>query len=170
MVPLMSRFCYDTGSGLRVMWDLGLSTAATKMPSRATVTFWIYSSSPKWGLRAAAQKFYQLNPSSFSSPLSMAGAWFPPRHRFVSERRPQLVGLRLGPGRSRRATSHTCTPTRSRDCTTGARPAGTSRSRAIRQPIHLRTRFCSRRFRTWRRRGPGRRWTGHPTRTSPRRS
>jgi hypothetical protein len=75
MVAQMNRFSYDTAWGLRVTWDLGLSPAATKTPSKATVTFWIYTQSPKWGLRATAEKYYALNPGNFTSTATLNGAW-----------------------------------------------------------------------------------------------
>ena len=74
MVPQMNRFSYDTAWGLRVVWDLGLSAAA-KTPSKATVSFWIYTQAPQWGFRAAAEKYYQLNASSFTSTVTLQGAW-----------------------------------------------------------------------------------------------
>ncbi len=82
----MQRFGYDTTWGLRSVWDLGLSAAATKTRSKATWTFWIYTNSPKWGMRAAAQKLYALDPSSFTSPLKLQGAWaLPSGGTFLSE-------------------------------------------------------------------------------------
>jgi hypothetical protein len=75
MGPLMSRFAYDDVEGFRVTWDLGLSAATTKAPSRATVSFWIYTHDAKWGMRSAAEKYYFLNPSSFTSAASAQGAW-----------------------------------------------------------------------------------------------
>jgi hypothetical protein len=76
LVPQMNRFGYDTKYGLRCTWDLGLSPAATKTPNKATLSFWIYSSTPKWGMRAAAEKYYALNPASFTSNAPIdKGAW-----------------------------------------------------------------------------------------------
>jgi IPT/TIG domain-containing protein len=73
--PQMDRLSYDTGDGLRVSWDLGLSAAATKTPSKASVSFWVYTANPTWGLRAAAEKYYALNPAAFTSATSTTGAW-----------------------------------------------------------------------------------------------
>jgi hypothetical protein len=75
MGPQVQRFSYDTVSGLRSAWDLGLSAAATKTPSKAVWTFWIYTQSPQWGYRAAAEKYYGLDASSFVSSLKLQGAW-----------------------------------------------------------------------------------------------
>lgn len=75
MGPKMQRFSYDTVNGLRSVWDLGLSAAATKTPSKASWTFWIYSQKAAWGFRAAAEKYYALNPSSFTTSVKLNGAW-----------------------------------------------------------------------------------------------
>jgi PKD repeat protein len=75
MGPLMYRFSYDDFHGFRITWDLGLSPSATKNPSKATVSFWITTQNPKWGIRATAEKYYALNPSSFSTPATALGAW-----------------------------------------------------------------------------------------------
>jgi hypothetical protein len=75
MGPQMERFNYDTVEGFRVTWDLGLSPATTKNPSQATVSFWLYTQAPRWGFRATAQKYYALNPASFTSPVTALGAW-----------------------------------------------------------------------------------------------
>ena len=75
MVPQMQRFSYDTANGLRSVWDLGLSAAATKTKSKASWTFWIYTQSPKWKFRAAAEKYYGLEAASFTSAFKLQGAW-----------------------------------------------------------------------------------------------
>jgi hypothetical protein len=88
--PQMQRFAYDTTWGLRSVWDFGLSTAATKTRSKASWTFWIYTSTPKWGARAAAQKLYVLDAASYTSPLKLQGAWaLPGSSKFLS----QVVGF-----------------------------------------------------------------------------
>jgi hypothetical protein len=76
MIPQMNRFSYDRKTGLRLTWDLGLSPAAAKTPSSATLTFWIYTQDPRWGFRSAAERYFALSPNSFVSPLNPAsGAW-----------------------------------------------------------------------------------------------
>jgi hypothetical protein len=75
----MNRFTYDRSNGLRVTWDVGLSPAALKTPSKATLSFWIYSQDPRWGMRAAAEKYQALNDGDFvSSVNAAAGAWVIP--------------------------------------------------------------------------------------------
>ena len=75
LVPQINRFAYDRLGGFRVTWDVGLSAAA-KTASQAAVTFWIFAPSPRWGFRSAVDRYYQLQPEAFVSPLpAAAGAW-----------------------------------------------------------------------------------------------
>ncbi|MGE5277053.1 MAG: hypothetical protein ACM3SU_08670 [Acidobacteriota bacterium] len=76
MVPQMNRFSCDRQTGFSLTWDLGLSPAATKSPSSATVTFWIYTQDPRWGFRSAIERYYFLNANSFVSAADAAsGSW-----------------------------------------------------------------------------------------------
>jgi hypothetical protein len=79
MVPQMNRFQYVASDGFSVTWDVGLSASASKTPSRAHLVFWIYIQDPRWGMRAAAEKYRALNPFGFVSPVSVAkGSWVIP--------------------------------------------------------------------------------------------
>ena len=73
--PQMQRFACDTREGFRSVWDLGLSPAASKMPSRATISFWIYAPDPRWGLRSSAERYYALEPAAFASDVRLRGGW-----------------------------------------------------------------------------------------------
>jgi IPT/TIG domain/S-layer homology domain len=84
MGPQMERFAYDDTDGFRVTYDLGLSPAASMTPSKATVSFWIYTQSPTWKLRATAEKYYALNPTSFTSTATLNGAWVLKRQHLLS--------------------------------------------------------------------------------------
>ena len=75
MGPLMDRLSYDDSQGFRVTYDVGLSTATTSSPSTAKFSFWIYTNNPKWGMRSAAEKYYALNPGSFTTNATVQGAW-----------------------------------------------------------------------------------------------
>jgi hypothetical protein len=79
MVPQMNRFSYDLKTGFRLTWDVGLSPAAVKTPSKANLTFWIYTQEPRWGFRAAAEKYMSLVPDAFvTSVQGTGGAWVIP--------------------------------------------------------------------------------------------
>ncbi len=75
MGPLMERLVYDDVQGFRVVYDVGLSPVTTGNPSMANVSFWIYTHNPKWGMRSAAEKYYALNPDSFTTSATVLGAW-----------------------------------------------------------------------------------------------
>src|SRR5262249_1009091 len=75
MGPLMDRFAYDDSSGFVLTYDVGLSAAATKTPSKASITFWIYSVNPKWGIRASAGRYHAFKPASFTTSATDQGAW-----------------------------------------------------------------------------------------------
>ena len=77
-IPQVCRLSYDDHLGFRIVWDFGLSLAATKTPSRASFTFWIYSQAPEWGLRSAAEKYYTLYPHVFGAARKLEGSWLLP--------------------------------------------------------------------------------------------
>ena len=63
-------------SGLRSVWDFGLSAAATKTKSKATWTFWIYTElAASGGFGRRRRSYYGLDASSFTTPLKLQGAW-----------------------------------------------------------------------------------------------
>jgi hypothetical protein len=88
-LPVIHRFVYDAAQKqLRVEWDLGLSPdggtrdkghgTGQRQPSTAIFRFAIYAlDEPKWGMRAAADKFYRLFPESFRVRVKRFGIWMP---------------------------------------------------------------------------------------------
>jgi hypothetical protein len=79
MIAQMNRFTYNLDDGFRLTWDLGLSSAAVKTPSRADVKFWMYTQDTRWRFRAAAEKYMTLAPGSFATAAQgPGGAWVIP--------------------------------------------------------------------------------------------
>jgi hypothetical protein len=88
-LPVIHRFVYDAAQKqLRVEWDLGLSPdggtrdkghgTGQRQTSTAIFRFAIYAlDEPKWGMRAAADKFYRLFPESFRVRVKRFGIWMP---------------------------------------------------------------------------------------------
>ena len=75
MAPQVARFNAQLGVGFQSVWDFGFSPAASKTPSQAIFSFWIYAPDPSGGFRAALDRYYLLNPDPFGSPVTPQGAW-----------------------------------------------------------------------------------------------
>jgi len=70
------RLQYDAAAReLRLTFDLGLSPAAEKFPSRAEVRFFIFFPDPEWGFRSAAERYYRMHPEPFTTHASTRGLW-----------------------------------------------------------------------------------------------
>ncbi|MCS3919476.1 hypothetical protein Q2T83_12790 [Fervidibacter sacchari] len=88
-LPVIHRFVYDAAQKqLRLEWDFGLSPdggtrdggrgTRERKPSTAVFKFAIYAlDEPRWGMRAAADKFYRLFPESFRLRVKRFGIWMP---------------------------------------------------------------------------------------------
>lgn len=84
-LPVIHRFVYDAAQKqLRIEWDFGLSpdggtrVAGKREPNTAIFRFAIYAlDEPRWGMRAAADKFYRLFPESFKVRVKRFGIWMP---------------------------------------------------------------------------------------------
>ena len=88
-LPVIHRFVYDAAQKqLRLEWDFGLSPdggtrdggrgTRERQPSTAVFKFAIYAlDEPRWGMRAAADKFYRLFPESFRLRVKRFGIWMP---------------------------------------------------------------------------------------------
>jgi len=76
--PRISRTVYDARSRqLYIVFDLALTPATKRFPSRADFRFIIYTSDPRWGFRAAAQKYYDIYPQFFVNRTPKQGLWMP---------------------------------------------------------------------------------------------
>ncbi len=73
--PRIARIEYDTGRGLSITFDLGVSPAARARA--ATFRFSIYDADPAWGFRSATAKYYRIYPRSFvrRTVASREGMW-----------------------------------------------------------------------------------------------
>lgn len=74
--PRVCRFIYNTWFNLFfVAYDFGLTSETLKFPSRADFRFCLYQHAPKWGFRAAVQKYYDRFPQFFVQRLKRGGIW-----------------------------------------------------------------------------------------------
>jgi len=71
--PTLARVGYD--GDFFIEFDLGLSAATAKFPSRAHITFYLYSQDGEWGFRSALKKYYDLFPQFFVKRVHREGLW-----------------------------------------------------------------------------------------------
>jgi hypothetical protein len=57
---------YDSRQGWTIVFDLGVSSSATKLSKAATFSIVIFTSDKNWGFRGATSKFYAIEPTSFT--------------------------------------------------------------------------------------------------------
>ena len=77
-VPRLFRIAYNAASReLYCAFDLGLSRETINFPSRASFSFVIYRFEPRWRMRSALQKFYDLFPEAFIKRVEREGIWMP---------------------------------------------------------------------------------------------
>jgi hypothetical protein len=74
--PRIFRLAYDSEhEWLYAAFDLTISPEPVKLPNRAYVDFEIFSFDPKWGFRAALQRYYDLHPECFTRRVNDTGLW-----------------------------------------------------------------------------------------------
>ena len=59
--------------GYSITFPLGLSRETAKFPGRASFRFAIYAVDPEWGIRSAAERYYEFFPELFASPAKRHG-------------------------------------------------------------------------------------------------
>ena len=76
--PRFWRVAYSPALRLYFLaFDFGLSKETAKFPSKAAFDFVMYRFDAQWGLRAAAQKYYELFPQFFVKRVPDEGIWMP---------------------------------------------------------------------------------------------
>lgn len=60
-----------------IAYDFGLAQGTAKFPGSAAFRFIVYRFDPRWGFRAALQKFYDIFPQHFTKRVSREGIWMP---------------------------------------------------------------------------------------------
>ncbi|MBU4300638.1 LamG domain-containing protein [archaeon] len=75
--PRVYRLSYNTSTGFRIEYDIGLSNQTNKIgASKANFTFIIYTlDEPEWGFRSTVKKYYELNPQYFIKRAVHEGLW-----------------------------------------------------------------------------------------------
>ena len=76
--PAQYRLVYHAGTRqFFIAYDFGLSQDTVKSPGSAAFRFVLYSFDPRWGFRAALQKYYDLFPEQFTRRVAHEGVWMP---------------------------------------------------------------------------------------------
>lgn len=73
--PRFFRLSYDADTGYCIEYELGLSAETAKFPSAASFHFLLYRHDPAWGMRAAAQRYYELFPEAFRVRATRQGLY-----------------------------------------------------------------------------------------------
>jgi hypothetical protein len=77
-LPRMVRFVYDVpAKEFRAEFDLGLSAAPQKFPSRADAAIVQYEVPAKWAFRRALAKYHELYANAFARRAGDGGIWLP---------------------------------------------------------------------------------------------
>ena len=76
--PAQYRLVYHAGTRqFFIAYDFGLAPESEPFPSSADFRFVIYRFDPRWGFRAALQKYYELFPQHFVKRVTREGVWMP---------------------------------------------------------------------------------------------
>jgi hypothetical protein len=76
--PAQYRLVYHAGTKqFFIAYDFGLTKDTAKLPSGAAFRFVLYRFDPRWGFRAALQKYYDLFPQQFTKRVAREGVWMP---------------------------------------------------------------------------------------------
>jgi hypothetical protein len=73
--PRLFRLFYDSSTGYSLDYELGLSAETAKFPSSASFHFLLYRHEPEWGMRAAAQRYYDIFPEFFQVRAERQGLY-----------------------------------------------------------------------------------------------
>ena len=76
--PAQYRLVYHAGTRqFFIAYDFGLTKDTAKFPGSAGFRFVLYRFDPRWGFRAALQKYYDLFPRQFVKRVTREGVWMP---------------------------------------------------------------------------------------------
>jgi hypothetical protein len=76
--PAQYRLVYHAGTRqFFIAYDFGLTKDTARFPSSADFRFVLYRFNPRWGFRAALQKYYDLFPQQFARRVTREGVWMP---------------------------------------------------------------------------------------------
>jgi hypothetical protein len=76
--PAQYRLVYHAGTRqFFIAYDFGLGQETARFPGSADFRFVLFRFDPRWGFRAALQKFYDIFPNQFVKRVKREGIWMP---------------------------------------------------------------------------------------------
>jgi hypothetical protein len=76
--PAQYRLVYHAGTKqFFIAYDFGLAKDTMKLPGGAAFRFVLYGFDPRWGFRAALEKYYHIFPQHFAKRVTHEGVWMP---------------------------------------------------------------------------------------------
>ena len=76
--PAQYRLVYHAGTKqFFIAYDFGLTQDTSRFPGSARFRFILYGFDPRWGFRAALQKYYDIFPQHFTKRVTREGLWMP---------------------------------------------------------------------------------------------
>jgi hypothetical protein len=76
-IPLVFRLAYEPASGMISEFDLAVSKETKKFPNRTFFKLFLFEYDFSWNMRAALNKFYQIQPEFFKKRVTNEGIWLP---------------------------------------------------------------------------------------------
>jgi hypothetical protein len=76
-VPLVFRLAYEPESGMISEFDFAFSEETKKFPRRTFFKMHLFEYDPKWNMRSALEKYYQIQPEYFKKRVTQEGIWLP---------------------------------------------------------------------------------------------
>lgn len=76
-MPVVFRLAYEPESGMVSEFDLAISNETLKFPGRTFFKLFLFEYNHNWNLRAALDKYYQIQPEYFKKRVANEGIWLP---------------------------------------------------------------------------------------------
>lgn len=76
-IPLVFRMGFKSGIGMVSEFDFAIDTLTKKFPNRAFFKILLFEFNPKWNMRAALKKYYEIESKYFKRRITKEGIWLP---------------------------------------------------------------------------------------------
>jgi hypothetical protein len=76
-IPVVFRLAYEPKSGMISEFDFAISKETKKFPNRTFFKLHLFEYNPDWNMRAAFEKYYQVQPEYFKKRVTQEGIWLP---------------------------------------------------------------------------------------------